>query len=239
LQLSPSTDQDKLRESLELSALRKANREEYERRISQHPDRVWLMKRISAIRQRGVRKVIIPDEGKGVYDRFIKGHPYLIPRHQRDFPRIFSFIKAHALLNCFNREKKKDDNRDEAIIATQTDIDAGFALYKEIELSNELGLSPYIFRIFVDVIAPLLSYDGIGKGVSREEIMRKHYEVRYKTLSPETLKREIIPQLELVGLILQEPDPDDKRKLLIYPTVSTPIISAKLAEESNGVNSEL
>lgn len=52
----------------------------------------------------------------------------------------------------------------------------------------------------------------------------------YKTLSPETLKREIIPQLELVGLILQEPDPDDKRRLLIYPTVSTPIISAKLRE---------
>jgi hypothetical protein len=228
LQLSPSTDQDKLRESLELSSLRKANREEYERRISQHPERLWLMKRILAIRQHGVREVIIPDEGKGVYDRFIKEHPYLIPRHQRDFPRIFSFIKAHALLNCFNREKK--EGKADTILATQTDIDAGFALYKEIELSNELGLSPYIFRIFVDVIAPLLSYDGIGKGVSREEIMRKHYEVRYKTLSPETLKREIIPQLELVGLILQEPDPDDKRKLLIYPTVSTPIISAKLRE---------
>jgi hypothetical protein len=93
LQLSPSTDQDKLRESLELSALRKANREEYEKRISQDPERVWLMKRILAIRQRGVREVIIPDEGKDVYDRFIKEHPYLIPRHQHYFPRIFSFIK--------------------------------------------------------------------------------------------------------------------------------------------------
>jgi hypothetical protein len=232
LLLSPSTDQEKLKESLELSALRKANREEYEKRISQHPERVWLMKRILALRQREVREVVIPDEGKPVYDRFMNEHPYLMPRHQRDFPRIFSFIKAHALLNCFNREKNEEEKPD-IIIANQTDIDAGFALYKEIELSNELGLSPYIFKIFVDVIVPLLSYDGIQKGITREEIIKKHYEVRHKMLSPETLKREIIPQLEIVGLIAQEPDPDDKRRLLIYPTVSTPIISAKLRENED------
>jgi hypothetical protein len=236
LLLSPSTDQEKLRESLELSALRKANREEYEKNISKDPKRVWLVRRILGVRQSGIREVIIPDGGKSVYDRFINEHPYLQPRHQRDFPRIFSFIKAHTLLNCFNRDKP--EGKQDTIIATPTDIDAGFALYKEIELSNELGLSPYIFKIFVDVIVPLLSYDGIQKGVTRDDIIRKHYEVRYKMLSPETLKREIIPQLEIVGLIVQEPDPDDKRKLLIYPTVSTPIISAKLAEESNGITSK-
>jgi hypothetical protein len=232
--LSPSTDQEKLRESLELAALRKSNREEYEKRISQDPKRLWLMKRILGVRQSGIRDVIVPDEGKGVYDRFMKEHPYLQPRHQRDFPRIFSFIKAHALLNCFNRDKP--EGKPDTIIATQADIDTGFALYKEIELSNELGLSPYIFRIFVDVIVPLLSYDGIQKGVTRDDIIRKHYEVRHKMLSPETLKREIIPQLEIVGLIVQEPDPDDKRRLLIYPTMSTPIISAKLAEEGKSIN---
>ncbi len=197
LLLSPSTDQGKLRESLELSALRKANREEYEKRISKDQKRVWLMRRILGVRQSGIREVVIPDDGKGVYDRFINEHPYLQPRHQRDFPRIFSFIKAHALLNCFNREKVMSNT---TIMATEADIDAGFALYKEIELSNELGLSPYIFKIFVDVIVPLLSYDGIQKGVTRDDIIRKHHEVRHKMLSPETLKREIIPQLEIVGL---------------------------------------
>ncbi len=178
LLLSPSTDQKKLRESLELSSLRKANRREYENSMSKDPKRVWLMRRILGVRQSGIREVIIPEDGKGVYNRFINEHPYLQPRHQRDFPRIFSFIKAHTLLNCFNRDKP--EGKQDTIIATQTDIDAGFALYKEIELSNELGLSPYIFKIFVDVIVPLLSYDGIQKGVTRDDIIRKHYEVRHK-----------------------------------------------------------
>jgi hypothetical protein len=82
----------------------------------------------------------------------------------------------------------------------------------------------------MDVIVPLLKPNA---GVSREDILKKYYVVRHKALSPETLKREIIPQLELVGLIIQEADPEDKRRLLVYPTVSTPIISAKLTETTN------
>jgi hypothetical protein len=182
------------------------------------------MARIRGVRQWGIKEVIIPEDGRTVYGRFRKEHPYLMPRHQRDLPRIFSFIKANALLNCFNREKLSP----KTIMATDADIEAGFNLYKEIELSNELGLSPYIFRIYADTIAPLLDYDGVGNGVSREDIIKKHYEVRHKMLSPETLRKEIIPQLEIVGLIRQEPDPDKKSRMLVYPTVSTPYISAKI-----------
>ena len=80
-------------------------------------------------------------------------------------------------------------------------------------------MSPYVYDIFSDVFVPLLNNVNItGVGVAREDILKKHYEVRHNTLSPETLKREIIPQLELVGLLLQKPDPDDKRRMLIYPT---------------------
>jgi hypothetical protein len=228
LLLSPSVDQEKLDESIRLATLRKGNPDAYQGRILRDPQRLWLIKRILGIRQGMIREIVIPNDGEAVYTRFKRDHPYLQPRNQRDFPRIFSLIKAHALLNCFNREKV--EGRPDTIIATQVDIDAGFDLYKEIEFSNELGLSPHVFKIYVDVIAPLMAEDGIGKGVSREQITRKHYEVRHKTLSPEILKREILPQLEVVGLIQQEPDPEDKRKMLVVPTVSTPIISAKLAE---------
>jgi len=65
------------------------------------------MNRINAIRQWGIKEINIPEDGDTVYDRFIAGHPYLTARHQRDLPRIFAFVKAHALLNCFNRAKKE------------------------------------------------------------------------------------------------------------------------------------
>jgi hypothetical protein len=177
----------------------------------QDPKRVWLMKRIMCVRQGGIRDVIIPNEGKEVFDRFMREHDHLLPRYQRDYPRIFSFIKAHCLLNCFNREKVSDDT----ILANEKDIDAGFALYKGIEQSNEMGLSPYILKIYDDAFKPILS---VHDGVSREDILRQHYKARHKPMSPEVLRLEIIPQLEAVGLIYQEEG--ERRKMLVYPTVT-------------------
>ena len=111
IRLSPSTDQVKLRESLELATLRRSNPDEYRRRIQLDPERAWLANRILGIRQWGIKEVNIPDDGKSVYARFMKEHPYLRPRHQRDFPRIFSFIKAHGLLNCFNRTRLEGEGK--------------------------------------------------------------------------------------------------------------------------------
>jgi hypothetical protein len=44
----------------------------------------------------------------------------------------------------------------------------------------------------------------------------KYYSVFHKSLSPKT-EDSIIMQIESAGLIQQEPDPDDKRRVLIYP----------------------
>lgn len=211
--LSPSIDQEKLRESLELAALRNGNPEEYRKLIEQDPKRRWLMDRIYSLRQGGTREIIIPDCGRAVYELFIKEHEHLKPRHQRDFPRIFGFIKAHALLNCYNRER---NGRAGTIIANERDIEAGFDLYKEIEESNELGLSPYIYRIYKEVIEPELSSE---KGLSRKEIRSKYLSVFHKSLSPK-LEESLISQIEAAGLIQQEPDPEDKRKMLVYHPVS-------------------
>ena len=148
------------------------------KRIDGDPERAWLIKRIYAMRQWGIREIVIPDNGKCVYDRFMKEHTYLITRHQRDFPRIFGFIKAHTLLNCFNREKT--EGKPDTIMAIQTDIDAGFQLYKEIEQSNELGLSPYVYRVYKDIIEPQLD---AAIGLTRKQIRQKYYTVFHKTLT--------------------------------------------------------
>ena len=212
IQLSPELDQEKLIESLQLAALRNANPTAFAKKMAEDPQRVWLVNRISSIRHCTVREIVIPDDGRVVYEKFMQEHKHLKPRYQRDFPRVFALIKAHALLNAYKREKLSDDT----ILANETDIEAGFALYSEIESSTELGLSPYLYSIYIDVIKPLLDQDGIDKGVSREEVIKKFYQVRYRPLSPQTLKQEILPQLEAVGLIEQKPDPEDKRKMLIH-----------------------
>jgi hypothetical protein len=210
--LSPEIGELKLKQSLELAALRNADTDVFSQLIEQDPKRMWLRNRILAIRQTGIREIIIPDRGKPVFDRFISEHKHLIARHQRDLPRIFGFIKAHALLNCFNRERLVN-GKSGTIIATQADIDAGFALYKEIEESNELGLSPYIYRIYTEVIEPKL--DPI-KGLSRKDIRSKYFSVFHKSLSTK-FEDAIIQQLEAAGLVQKEPDPEDRRKMLVYP----------------------
>lgn len=212
IQLSPAVDQEKLHESLELSSLRNADPAEFARRMLENPARVWLINRISSIRQCTIREVVIPDHGRAVFDRFIAEHEHLKPRHQRDLPRIFAFIKSHALLNCHKRERLSEDT----ILANTKDIDAGFELYREIEMSSELGLSPYLYGIYTDVIKPLLEEDGMTQGVGRDKIIRRFYQVRHKPLSPQVLKQEILPQLEAVGLIQQAPDREDRRKMLVF-----------------------
>jgi hypothetical protein len=49
-------------------------------------------------------------------------------------------------------------------------------------------------------------------------------------LSPDVLRKEILPQLEIVGLIRQEPDENKKSRMLVYPTVSTTYNSERIAE---------
>jgi hypothetical protein len=55
-------------------------------------------------------------------------------------------------------------------------------------------------------------------GLTRKDIIHKHYEKYERPLSNWQLSKEILPMLEMAGLITQEPDQQDKRKMLIFPT---------------------
>jgi hypothetical protein len=97
-------------------------------------------------------------------------------------------------------------------------MEDGFALYKEIEASNELGLSPYVYDIYQDIIKPALAgiVKDVNEGLSREEINKKYFQARHKALSNDRLKR-VLMQLEAVGLIVQEPDRKDGLKMALEP----------------------
>jgi len=49
-------------------------------------------------------------------------------------------------------------------------------------------------------------------GLSRQEIMQKHYETYGRFIPDWLLRQEIIPMLTTAGLITEESDPKDKRK---------------------------
>ncbi len=53
------------------------------------------------------------------------------------------------------------------------------------------------------------------KGLSRKDIRSKYFKVFHKTL-PLKFEDSIIQQMEAAGLIQQEPDPDDRRKMLVF-----------------------
>jgi len=225
--LSPSIEQEKIKEALKLIAWRKGQREEFNHWLISNPKRMWLKQRIEAIRNTGICDVFIENPDK-ILERFLQDHPYLKPRDMRDLPRIIALIKAHGLLNCFHRERL-DHNR---IKANEEDVEAGFQLYLQVSQANERGLSPYIFEIYEKVIKPLIEDN--NSGVDRKQVSQEYFKVFHKPISHTTLREEILPTLENAGLISQEPDPLDKRRLLVlYPAVPLAISQQRPVEQNS------
>jgi len=211
--LSPETTQEKIRESLLLKAMRKGNPLAFEEFLESKPERELLKKRISEIRRTEIRDVIIQNLEK-VTERFFEKYTKLKPRHTRDIERLISLIQNLALLNLWCRTRDAENN----LYVSDEDIETAFGLFDQIAESQELGIAPYIYILFKDVINPL--YREKQGGVTRKEIATKHYELYGRTIQDWYLRREIIPALESAGLVYQEPDPEDKRRMLIYVTTT-------------------
>lgn len=207
--LSPQTDQAKLEESILLRIKKDGDRQAFKHWIDTHPRRRWLKARVHAIRTAHIDQVMIEDQDK-VYERFLKTHPRLAPRHQRDIARILALIKAHALLNWSHREKHGDN----VIAANDRDIEAGFWLYNQVSKSNELGLAPQIYEIYESVIKPHL--DPLQP--LRKDVIAAAYLEQYgRPLPWRKLDQEILPAIESAGLIRLEQDQNDRRFVVVCP----------------------
>ena len=215
--LSPETSVEKIREGIYLKALRKGNPKLFEEYLREYPERQLLRIRIMKIKEENIKHVIIEDIDK-VIDEFLKRYPKAKPRHQRDIERIISLIQGLALLNLWHRKRDDDNN----LYADNEDIENAFKLFEAIGKSQELGIPPYVYNFFKEVIEPL--WDEINKdidpsnpiGLSRKQILMKHYEVYGRVISEKYLKNEILAVLENSGQIYQEKDPMDKRRSLVY-----------------------
>jgi len=180
----------------------------------------------------GEIKIANPEK---IRERFLGANKMLKPRHQRDIKRLLSLIKSFALLNLWWRERSGL-----TITANDDDIEQAFKIWDEIATSQELNLPPYIYNLYQEVILKMWQdknanrnedFAGIAGalGLSRQEILQKHYEVYGRMLDTNQLRQQILPMLETAGLITQEADQSDKRKILVYPTALT----AKSSDEEN------
>lgn len=215
LLLSPETSQEKIREAIHQVISKGADPDAYKKALNADPDRQILKERIRAIRNERIREIRI-SEPEQLAKRFFSKNRVLKPRHSRDIRRILALIKSFALLNLWYRDREGD-----TLIANQEDIDQAFNVWNEISESQELNLPPYVYELFKDVI--LTVYQEKEHGLTRREITKKHFEIHERVLEDWKLRKEILPMLETVGLIIQEPDPADKRKVLVYPTTHSPI----------------
>ena len=104
--------------------------------------------------------------------------------------------------------QRESDNR---ILATDEDVREISAIYDEIREANELGIAPQVFEIFNTVIARF------SDGASKKQILTEYHRIYHRPLGPKRLETQILPALEGSGLVSEEADPNDRRRVLYYP----------------------
>jgi len=210
LLLSPEINREKLTDAITLKIDKEGDREAYYKRMMDDPLRRLLAVRVEDIKKAKIKYVKIHKElREEIRNRFLDAHKALIPRHQRDITRLIAIIKGHALLNFNHREKIED-----SMFTNVEDAQAGFKLYSSVSEANELGLSPELYTIHQKLKSHI---EASENGITRKDFQKLYYLEFHKVIGRETATN-VLKAWESVGLIVEQPDPIDKRVLrYVYP----------------------
>jgi len=217
--LSPEGSQEKLRQAIHSKIKREVDISAYREWLESDSKRKVLRERLRAIKKESIADVKINFPEK-IEEAFLHKSKFLRPRDTRDVGRAISLVKCIALLNLWFREREGS-----TIVANGEDVQEGLNLWEAISETQELNLPPYVFEIYKDVILPIweennkYSESKGGVGVQRKEILKKYREIYNRPLPDWQLRQQILPMMEDSGLIYQEPDISDRRRVLIYPTL--------------------
>lgn len=218
--LSPEISHEKIKAGIRQALRKESDRKKYSLEFDHHPVREEMRRRIKAIRDEKISDVRLPD-GFELEKMFLEGKRLLKARHQRDIKKLVSIIKTTALLNLWWRDRDGD-----VIKATNEDVLVALELWRHVSASQELNLPPYVHKIFTEVIQPAWQEkrdQGLDLGIKRTEVQEKYYQLFDQAIEPEILRKQILPMLEAAGLIREEPSKDDKRVVLYYPRLESPI----------------
>jgi DNA-directed RNA polymerase subunit RPC12/RpoP/DNA-binding MarR family transcriptional regulator len=225
LLLSPETTEQKIKDAILLKIEKESDRQAFHDFMESDPKRVLLHDRVLAIAQSKVKYIIIPEELRNqIAERFFQKHNTLIPRHQRDIGRLLALIKAHAFLNLWHRETMEN-----AIVVNDEDVAEGFKLYEEISAANELGLPPEVHNIYAKLEDQIPD-----EGLTRKELQTAYYQIFHRTVGKKRLD-QVLSLLETVGLLTEEPDPNDRRQKRFLLTPRGVYISSMENQHPNNV----
>lgn len=233
LLLSPEISQEKLRESIYEKIRKESSISQYRELVETDPARTKLIERIRAIKELHINEIRIG--AKNIYDLVSERITLFKPRHQRDIGRILNLVKIFALLNVWNRKEI-----DGAIYADESDVEEAFKLWDVISESQELNLPPYVLNLYKDIIIPAYEKKNSERdsetsiGLTKKDIGQKHFEIYGRFIPDWQLRQQILPMLETAGLISQDLDHNDKRVVLVYPTVSLTVSEAQNNSEPQG-----
>lgn len=210
--LSPETSLKKSEMAVHEVFKKATNEESYSTTVNNNKSRISLMNRIKDIRDSKVKYIKLHNEEK-LLKAFFKRHANLQMRHSRDSMKLISLVKGWALLNLGQRNFNNG-----TIMTNDTDYKVALHLWDQISLSQELGISPFLFSIFKEVILP--AFKEKGGGLEMKEIQNYYYKTYGKMLSYKKLTSDYLPMIEMAGLITKSPHPDNKRMILIETTSS-------------------
>ncbi len=222
IMLSPSIEHDKIYQGIQQSIHKESNRESFFEQIADNQARKLLKKRILGIKQEYISDIKIQNRDL-IEELFLGGGKSVKPRQQRDIKKIITLIKGFTLLNVWFRNREGT-----CAVATEQDILNGFKLWEAISVGQDYGLAPYVYEIYTKIILPLWNEPGKSWGaysdsnekkkyVTRKEVLTRHSNIYGRPLSMSYLRSQILPQLEQVGLIIQEKGGEDHREMVIIP----------------------
>ena len=125
-----------------------------------------------------------------------------------------------ALLNFPHREMQGD-----SLLTNDFDIAEAEKVWRAIEDTTEYGISPYIMKLYKEVVVPVYHEynekmrigDSEMIGVPRKEILVYHLKKYGRSLTTTKWRQELESMLESAGLIITEYDANDGRIVLITP----------------------
>lgn len=203
--LSPEISQEKIEGGIKTVISKESKGDKYVNNLADNPERKSLMLRLEAIKNAGIKNIYISDEDSLYLEKkYLKSLRVPEPRHQRDIQRILCIAKSIALLNLWFRNLEG-----ESITLNRSDIDSAFALYGTVAMTQNLGISTYLYNLYNNIIRPCylkhiptLNQD-IEKynGPTYQQIIKYHWEVTGTKLDATYLRQNIVPELEACGLV--------------------------------------